>query len=270
MDKKVFLRIFTILLIVILVLSLNHILRKNQRPIASSIGIETLDARPTPNIVGYGTATQTVNEWFPFILNCKDINVTEIYPGKEWQGIQIGNTTFDQLVKYLNKQGGEFSLEWDHSWGHVDIYSQEFDGSENWLDLEACFIGDTLVALSFPSANSYGFPGNYEEIVATFGQPDLVTWGWSHFNRSLVWYELGILIDLNVEDNQMSTVLLFSPLPFETDNNWINEALPNEGIKWVEPEDNIDSSPLPPHLDVENPWNFQNRLRRWLENLLEL
>ena len=254
--KKTELIVSILALCAIGILIIISLAKKTSLPDSAGVEIEVLETRPTPSIENYGMGTSNVTNLFPYRLSCDQISVEIVYPGVEWNNIQVGVTTYSEMVNQLNDKADSISIRWDSEWGNLTIFNLDNQDVQDWWKLETCFVGDTLVAMNIPVATISGFPENINEIISEYGKPDHVTWGWSYFTRTLIWFDKGILMVHEVSEDHLQNVLLFSPLPHQNDSSWIEDILPEEGQEWIPPEDNIDSEPLPPNLDVEDPWGF--------------
>ena len=186
----------------------------------------------------------------PYALNCALIKAAK--PGPTWYGITIGKSTYQQFTKTV----GSNSIWWDEREGNLYVENREITSERNWAFFEACFIGNIVSAINVIEGS---FPLKLEDFVAEYGPPDHVTWSSRYGDRSLIWAEKGILIVVGVEAETKGTMILFSPVPVERlQSSWLLLSLPKEGIEYVVPEDNISSHRLPSHLEVEDPWGFND------------
>jgi len=70
----------------------------------------------------------------------------------------------------------------------------------------------------------------------------------------VIWAEIGILAITEVEFETVANVILFSPIPRgQLEESWLLTSLPTTGLPYTGDED-----PLPPELEVEDPWGFND------------
>ena len=186
----------------------------------------------------------------PDALNCALIK--EVEPGPTWYGITIGKSTYQQFTNTLDSS----SIWWDEREGNLYVENREITSERNWAFLEACFIGSIVSAINVIEGS---FPLELEDFVAEYGPPDYVTWGNRYSERSLIWSEQGIFLVVGVEYEEKKTIILFSPIPVEDlQSSWLIQSLPKEGKEYKVPEDINGSHRLPSHLEVEDPWGYND------------
>jgi hypothetical protein len=207
---------------------------------------EWIPTGPTPDVPGYGEYIYDPNLPFPTYLDCSIVPL-QISLGPSWNNLQIGKTTFEEMMQILNtedvrwlKPNGAMIFEYIDEAGKYDL-------------IFACFSGDVLSVLDHsPAVEEYSFSGYF---IQKYKKPAYVTWSGYATERAAIWPEEGILVTL--EDSgggpEPTGVILYSPIPLEEfGNSWLWQALPdkNEDLSYYA---EIDIDPLPPQ---EDPWGI--------------
>ena len=189
----------------------------------------------------YGSTPTITGSHFPYALNCSRVQLSKT--GATWRNLTIGVSTFDDVLKELSPA----SSSWDHRYGHVVIESTLPLREGNWGFIEACFSDDLVSALNVYPLD---YPGDIYEWLEKYGKPNTVTWGYFFNDRSVIWFEHGILAVIDIDYQDTRNIILFSPIDRENfENNWVIDSLPLEGVQIVPENPEITPSP-----GLENPW----------------
>jgi len=219
------------------------------------IPVENLVETQIPGFEDLGATPSNREDYFPKYLRCDQIELNKVRPGFTWRNIQIGVTTYDEMVAEL-----------ENDWTNIQITLSEDTGSLQFSDffaettysnvLDACFIGDVLVTLKIGHSREE-FPLALSDIIKTYGKPDVVTWGHDYWNRSLIWLDLGILIVIDAEWNESNWVYLFPPIDkAEFEDSWLNQILPKSIEGWGDPELIDEIGRWSPEYEIEDLWDF--------------
>ncbi len=188
----------------------------------------------------------------PRNLNCSLI--TSDSPGPTWRQLTIGETKYGEIMQTLKP----VQAQWVEFYGNMVFESRKPLIEQEWSRFEACFSGDILSAINVLGDQDQ--PEFLEGWLAIYGEPDHVTWGNDYFERSLIWFNEGILVVIELPEERRRNVMYFSPIPQdEVEANWLIQSLPKEGQEYPGPtngEFDFCCDPLPKKLNVENPWGF--------------
>jgi hypothetical protein len=220
------------------------------RPMSLTKTPASLIAGPTPEIPNYGTPPELENQ-MPKGLNCSKI--TSISPGPTWNGLQIGVSTYSEVLERLSPE----SVTWNSFLGCAQFTEHLGLGDDTWKFIRACFIGDTLSALDVNRLLGE-YPSNLNCLLQEYGKPDRVTWGGNYWQRSLIWSEKGLLFVVEIldenDENPVFSLFLFSPIAYEEfEDSWLMnsfgepEPISKEDPRWWYP---------PSPWLVEDPWGF--------------
>jgi len=220
--------------------------------IPESITIDYSTPGPTPPIPDFGKGPTYQGYIFPNSIDCSVI--VENKSGMDWQGARIGVTTFEEFSEII----GPHNVLWSQGDGNLRFFSELTVLEREWDEIRACFIGNRLSAIRTWEWEE--LPRTLDRIIEKYGFPDRSTWGWTYWHRTLIWPELGLMVQIDIETEKRSYFTLFPPIPTEgLENSWLIKNMPKEGDPWVEPEYNIDTFRLPPEKEVEDPWGFNQR-----------
>jgi hypothetical protein len=221
------------------------------------IPVENLLATTIPDVENYGNPGANQDLEFPGPLRCEYFNMEYIKPGQIWRDLQIGKTTYSEMVQVLERNGADISIRWNDEIGRLEVRSNTPFISPLYDEIfDACFVGDILVMLDIYGVPEQEYPSSLESFVQKYGIPDVVTWSNHYYFRSLIWLGEGILIQVDVINNeQYSGINLFPPIEGDYEDSWLYVIMPENGGKyiWNENED-VDLGLLPPEKEVENPW----------------
>lgn len=194
---------------------------------------------------------------FPFSLRCEDIELDVVRPGSIWRNIQIGVTTYDEVISELEANGGEISMSWHEDSGDIRIFNNSKDEGLYWSILDVCFIGNVIASANFSYTIEKEYPRKLKNIVDKYGKPDVVTWGYNYWHRSLIWLDLGMLISIELEYDELDRIILFPPIyEAEFEDSWLYKILPKSIEGWGDPNLIDDLGRLPPDKEREDPWGF--------------
>ena len=220
----------------------------------SLLGRSTQTPLPsTPNVQDFGVRPYSSLR-MPFRWDCSVIS--NISPGIEWRGLQLGVTTYDEMVEVLEPEHIYRDVTLDRV-----VFKQEFRYPAYEFptnQLSACFLGDTLSALEIYNRNKE-FPGYPGGLIEIYGEPSLVTWGYDAKTRAMVWAEKGFMAIIeNVLGGDVSGLyagpfFLFSPINAEElGDSWIMEVIPA-------PPTEGELAKMPPEWRVEDPWGYNDK-----------
>jgi hypothetical protein len=115
--------------------------------------------------------------------------------------------------------------------------------------MNTCFIDGKIVFLRTVGKTYY--PVVIDDLVEEFGLPDAVGYCCEDFAyRILVWAEEGIMIDIDLFEDERSTIALFPPITTkELENSWIMAEL------WYPDVDSY-ADEVPEWLLARDPWGF--------------
>ncbi|MDH3943718.1 MAG: hypothetical protein OEV06_06485, partial [Anaerolineae bacterium] len=207
---------------------------------------------PTPDVPDVG-ARPYYRSGNPSPWDCSEI--TKVSPGLTWRGLQIGVTTFDEMVEILQPH----RLYRTQTLNKVIFQLEE----KTWSDLGevvgACFLGNVLSTLEIYWSRD-DFPSHMEGLHSVYGKRDRVTWGYSAATRTMIWADDGLLViverimggDMDGELVYWSYIL-FPPIdPEKLDNSWLMRSI-------SEPRSYLDSlANMPPEWQVEDPWRYSD------------
>ncbi len=199
----------------------------------------------TPDIPNWGSTPIIQESLMPNSLDCS--RITSASPGPSWRGLTIGVSTFDDVRRGL----APAEPWWDTQVGNLQFWNPT-PSADEWSVVEACFVGNVLSALLISGGSEFA-RNSLDVWIAEYGRPDRVTWD-SYFSRSVIWAEAGILATIDVEFETTGFVILFSPIPRDQlEESWLLNSLPSRGGPYAG-----DEAPLPPELEVEDPWGFND------------
>lgn len=144
----------------------------------------------TPDIYGFGSEPRGNNSW-PGILDCTKFNSSS--PGKVWNGIQIGVTTFETVVETLNPE----YIYWRFENGHLTFLEKRDRQAETtWNRFNACFHENVLTAIGLFPIGLYAeeFPLSIADFFNRYGEPDYITWGDRPESRTLFYIDDGMIV----------------------------------------------------------------------------
>lgn len=155
-----------------------------------SCGIFSNRFGPTPDISNVGVRPYLA-VGMPFTWDCEVI--TNVLPGYSWNGIQVGKTTYDEMVDILRPE----LIYRTTSLDRVVFEMGDHVWNNHRETLSACFKGNLLSALEF-YGNSEEFPSDLLDLIVLYGVPDRVTWGHNAANRTMVWAEEGLMVNIEL------------------------------------------------------------------------
>ena len=177
--------------------------------------------------------------FFPRTLYCSEISDGI---GPQWRGqVQIGETTVEELEAFYGA-----SEERDE----MLVISGGSRGV-NWK-IEFCANEDNVItALSTGSDLAY-----FQDYIANYGIPDIVTYGINPYDRLMFWFEEGIAIDVYINTVSPEYYGLVSPViffPYQSSEDYANA--------WPFNRTRIADEAIPardPYVsDEQNPFNFE-------------
>lgn len=172
-------------------------------------------AEPTPTLL-------SVKYKFPIALDCS-LPVLTGRASIAWDSIRVGESHRAELEAVLKPSVWKL----DATYGLWRYRAQEV--SQTWDMVEACYSGDdTLTALNVYDSST--LPDRLDAWLSGYGRPDRVTWTGISTERSLVWYDRGIMVVFSLAPrNFTESVILFAPVNADSANDsWITRALPTE------------------------------------------
>lgn len=215
-------------------------------------GITLIPISPSPVVQEFGVRPFTSLN-MPFKWDCSIIPSGSV--GFEWRGLQVGVTTYDEMVELLEPELVFRDVILDRI-----VFQQKFQypGWDHPLNLlSACFWGDILSGLEIYRRNAE-FPYWIEELVELYGEPDRVTWGYDAKTRAMVWAEKGFMAIIeNVLGGDVAGLyagpyFLFSPINAEElEGSWIMQVIPA-------PPPPSELAKMPPAWQVEDPWGYND------------
>lgn len=214
-------------------------------PASSRLPEATATQIPTPAIPYWGSTATAKEATLPLDLTCDF--VTTVAPGPEWNGLQIGVSTYQDVFSSL--PGAE--VVWRTRTGSASFRNP--DGIfARWTLVKACFVKDKLSALKISGSD---IEKSVPDWVEDYGDPDWITWGGDYYERSLIWAEAGLLAVIDLFDDSSEQLILFAPIPrCGLKTSWLSEAIMREQIGGPG-----DVAP-PPNAGKENPWGIKQGL----------
>lgn len=210
---------------------------------------------PTPYVPNFGARPHHFPIQGPLSWDCSVI--TEVSPGLAWQGLQIGITTYEEMVELLQP---------DRVYRYAPNNRIVFQrGNSDRLTndplkiLGACFLGDTLSALEV-YVSTEEFPSDIINFTRIYGAYDRVTWGYNASTRTMIWADDGVMaiIERIVGGHMdgeliMIPYILFPPIdPEKLGESWLMQWIPQPGSFF----NNL--AGLPPEWRVEDPWSYND------------
>lgn len=185
-----------------------------------SLFIHKEPLEPTPNIPNYGEFPVYS---FPFSYshyNCSYI--TENRAGYTWHDLQIGVTSFDEVVEILEPD----SVEWDSEYGNMVFRIEQ-------AEIRMCFINNTLSSIMlYRLGEGKDYIDDYFEI---FGKPDVITWGNSSgalvsniYQRTAIWLEEGLIASIGLDEvhfGELEGWILIPPIYLPYEKSWLNDVI---------------------------------------------
>lgn len=192
---------------------------------------------------------------FPANLYCYDI--VDLSEGPTWGGVTIGISNVEDLKEYMSTIGNYDSI---NQWADYISFARTGDlrdeaGIPSVVASCVDMTTQTVTALSVSTIN----PALYlEDLVAQYGTPDAVTWGFGSTFRTVFWFAEGIAASVNIfEQNEMLDYgqidfIVYFPYQSKEDfeerwpYNRTNSENPTGGDRVYDP----------PPSEAQNPFNF--------------
>lgn len=189
---------------------------------------------------------------FPTHMYCPEIGVP--YIGGSWGGIAIGVSTIDELQDYLETLGGKYFVGYIAESFFFELISS--DSSSAPTSIIACIDAETDVVTALNVSVSYQSNLAIEDLIATYGIPDAVTWDEVPEFRVLFWFDRGlaavVCVDFCEPSTQCRQVMRIVYFPYQPSHLYEE--------RWPYNQTAFSAAQIATPIDEQHPFDFDTMI----------
>jgi hypothetical protein len=144
--------------------------------------------------------------------------------GPSWNGITIGTSTVEDLKQLMFGLSDNYIIHVDEGvWTRIEFLQDwTIESSEDNVPsyVGACTQDGIIVTLSINIIVGYEVSSFLDDWVLQLGPPDVVTWGSSSFDRTVMWFEEGITVSTFIGNPNYGAIFSVIYYPFQSAENY--------------------------------------------------